>query len=196
MLSGASLAFILAKFSLGLARETLHFNCSWGIGGEWGVDGTWACADGIGYLFVAVILGGMSALLCLVGLLTAVTRPSRGRSVVFVSFAAVSLVWVGWWTYYAATAYTGPRPEGETGIGVWAVAVLPALLLSAVGLLSAGVGALTRHRWSLWVLWGAIALIVAGTVVQPGIGVASMVSAGLLVAAGAGRRGLGDGLRG
>ena len=190
VLSGASLAFILAMFSLGLARETLHFNCSWGIGGEWGVDGTWVCADGIGYLFVAVILGGMSALLCLAGLLTAVTPPSRGRSIVFVSLAAVSLVWVGWWTYYAATAYTGPRPEGETGLGVWAVAVLPALALAVLGLLSAAVGALTRHRWSLWVLWGGIALIVAGTVVQPGIGIASMVSAGLLAAAAADRPGL------
>ena len=38
------------------------------------------CAEGIGYLGVAVVLGGMSAILLLAGLLTAVARPSIGRS--------------------------------------------------------------------------------------------------------------------
>lgn len=187
VLSGV-LAVLLAPVSLGLVRETLHFNCSWGIGGEWGPDGTWLCADGIGYVGVAVALGGMSGLLLLVGLGTSLARPSSGRSAVYLVLAALSLVWIGCWTFYAATAYTGPRPVGEGGQGLWVATVLPGLALSALGLLVGAVGALTSRRWSPLALWAGVSMMLLGTTLQPGIGVATLVSSGMLVAAGAGRR--------
>jgi hypothetical protein len=143
VLLGGVLAFVFGWWALALVRETLHFNCSWGIGGEWGPEGSWLCADGIGYLGVAVVLGGMSALLVVVGLLVSVSRPSRARAVAFVALAAISIGWIGWWTYYAATFYSGPRPAGETGWGLWVGVVLPSIILCTIGTIVAAVGALT-----------------------------------------------------
>jgi len=182
VLSGL-LAFLVAAASFGLFRGTLHFGCSWGIGGEWGEDGTWSCGDGIGFVVVAVGLGGMSALLLFVGVLTAIARPSPLRATAYIVLATVSLGWVAWWSFYGATSYSGPRPEGETGAGLWAAAVLPGLALCALGLLAGAWGAIARRRWSPIAVWTGVGLIVVGTAVQPGIGVATLVSAGLLVAA-------------
>ncbi|MBW9110024.1 hypothetical protein JNB63_04380 [Microbacterium trichothecenolyticum] len=181
------MAFVFGPWALGLVRETLHFNCSWGIGGEWGPEGSWLCADGIGYLGVAVGLGGMSALLLVVGLLVSVGRPSRGRAVAFVVLAAVSIGWIGCWTYYAATFYSTPRPAGETGWGLWVAAVLPSIILCTIGLIVGAVGALTLRRWSAVALWCGIGLAIVGTALQPGIGVATFVSSGMLAAAAGGR---------
>ena len=102
--------------------------------------------------------------------------------------AAVSLAWIGYWTFYAATAYTGPRPVAESGPGLWVATVLPALALSTMGLVVGAVGALTRRRWSPVTLWAGASMMLAGTILQPGIGVATLVSGGMLVAAGVGRR--------
>ncbi|MGK3952478.1 hypothetical protein ACLKM7_09150 [Microbacterium sp. I2] len=187
VLLGGVLAFFFGWWALGLVRETLHFNCSWGIGGEWGPVGTWVCADGIGYLGVAVVLGGMSAVLVVAGLLVAVARPSRGRAVVFLVFASISLGWIGWWTYYAATFYSGSRPAGETGWGLWVAAVLPSIILCTIGLVVGAVGALTSRRWSSVASWCGAGMTIIGTALQLGLGIATFVSAGMLVAAGVGR---------
>ena len=186
--TGGVLAVALAFASLGLVRETLHFNCSWGIGGEWGPDGTWVCADGIGYAGVAVVLGGMSGVLLLIGLGMSFTRRSFFRSIVFLLLAAVSLAWIGWWTLYAATAYAGPRPVSESGQELWVATVLPSLVFGAFGLLIGAVGALTSRRWSPVALWTGVGMMLVGTALQPGVGIATLVSSGLLVAAGVGRR--------
>ncbi len=162
VLFGGVLAVFFGFWALGLVRETLHFNCSRGIGGESGPDGTWLCADGIGYLGVAVVLGGMSALLVVIGLLVSVARRSRGRAVVFLILAAISIAWIGWWTYYAATFYSGPRPAGETGLGLWATTVLPSLSVCTIGLLVGIAGALTLRRWSSLALWCGVGLINRG----------------------------------
>lgn len=187
VLLGGVVTLFFGSSALGLVREALHFNCSWGIGGEWGPNGTWVCADGIGYLGVAVVLGGMSALLVVVGLLVAISRPSRGRSIVFLVLAAISIGWICWWTFYAATYYSGPRPVAETGWGLWAVIVLPSVILCTIGLLVGAVGALTLRRWSPVALWCGVGLMIAGTTLQLGIGIATFVSAGMLAAAGVGR---------
>ncbi|MCR2784770.1 MULTISPECIES: hypothetical protein [unclassified Microbacterium] len=184
---GGLLAFLFAGGSVGLMRETLHFNCSWSIGGEWGADGSWACGDGIGYLGVLVVLGGMSGVLLLAGLVVAVVRPSTARSAVYLVFAAVSLAWVGSWTFYAATAYTGARPAGETGASLWISAVLPGLATCALALLIGAVGALTSRHWSPLVLWVGVGLMLLGTALAPGIAVASFVSGAMLTAAGVDR---------
>lgn len=183
VLSGV-VAFILGSASLGLVRETLHFNCSWDIGGEWGIDGSWICADGIGYLGVALVVGVMSGAILLIGLVIAFARPSLRRSMVYLALAAFSLVWIGGWTFAAAISYAGARPAGETGSGLWAVAVVPALALCTLGLLVGAVGVLSSLRWSRVLLWGGVGLMLMGTVIQPGIGVATIVSVGMLVAAG------------
>jgi hypothetical protein len=100
----------------------------------------------------------------------------------------VSLAWIGCWTFYAATAYTGPRPVGESGQGLWVATVLPGLASSTLGLLVGAVGALTLRRWSPVVLWAGVSMMLVGATLQPGIGVAALVSSGMLVAAGLGRR--------
>lgn len=186
--TGGVLAVAVAFASLGLVRDTLHFNCSWGIGGEWGPAGTWVCADGIGYAGVAFVFGGMSGLLLLIGLGISFARPSFGRSIAYLSLAAVSLAWVGWWTFYAATAYTGPRPVGESGQGLWVVTVLPGLTLGTLGLVVGAVGALTLRPWSRAGLWVGFSLLLVATALQPGIGVATLVSTGMVAAAGVGRQ--------
>ncbi|QEV99705.1 hypothetical protein F6J84_06065 [Microbacterium caowuchunii] len=187
IVTGGLLALAFGGGVLDLVREVLHYNCSWGIGGEWGPDGTWLCADGIGYVGVAVVLGGMSALLVVAGLLVAIAAPSRGRSVVFLVLAATPIGWIGWWTYYAATFYSGPRPAGETGWGLWAATVLPSIILSTVSLIIGAVGAFTMRRWSFVALWCGVGMVVVATVLQPGIGIATFVSAGMLAAAEVGR---------
>ncbi|MCK6067962.1 MULTISPECIES: hypothetical protein [Microbacterium] len=184
---GGVLALTFGWSALGLVRDTLHFNCSWGIGGEWGPDGTWVCADGIGYLGVAVVLGGMSALIIVAGLLVAIAAPSRGRSVMFLVLAAVPIGWIGWWTYYAATLYSGPRPAGETGLGLWAATVLPSIILCTVSLIVGAARPLMMRRWSFVALWCGVGLMLIATVLQLGIGIATFVSAGMLAAAGVGR---------
>ncbi len=186
---GGVFAFLFASGSLGLVREALHFNCSWGTGGEWGPEGTWLCADGVGYLGVAVVLGGMSGMLLLAGLLVAFARPSAVRSIVYLVLAAISLAWIGMWTFYAATAYSGPRPDGETGVGLWIATVLPGLTTCAFALVMGAVGTLTAHRWSPVVLWVGVGLTLVGTALAPGIGVATIVSGAMLVAAGLDRHG-------
>jgi hypothetical protein len=185
---GGVLAILFAFASLGLVRETLHFNCSWGIGGEWGPSGTWACADGIGYVMVATALGGMSGVLLIVGLGISFVRPSRSRSIAFLVLAAISLAWIGWFTFYTATAYAGPRPLGESGAGMWVAMVIPGLTLGALGLLVGAVGVLRLRRGSTVALWAGVSVLGVATILQPGIGVATLVSTGMLAAAGASRR--------
>jgi hypothetical protein len=145
------------------------------------------CADGIGYLGVAVVLGGMSALLVGAGLIVAISRPSLGRSIAFLVFAAISMGWICWWTFYAAVSYSGPRPAGETGGGLWAETVLPSAILCTIGVLVGAVGALTSHRWSFVALWCGVGLMTVATALQLGMGIATFVSAGMLAAAGVGR---------
>lgn len=184
---GGALAFAFVGATVGLVRETLHFNCSWNIGGEWGPDGSWACSDGIGYVGVAITLGGMSAILLVVGLLTAIAAPSRRRSLILLALATISLVWVGWWTAYGATLYTGPRPVDELGIDLWAAALLPSLILCALGLLVGGFAVFGARVRSYVAFVCGVGLVLIGTALQPGIGVATLASAGLLAAAGSPR---------
>lgn len=184
---GAVLSFVISPAALHLLRETLHFNCSWGIGGEWGPEGTWVCADGIGYLGIVVVLGGATGLLLVAGLLLGIARPSLTRSLTFVALAGISLPWTGWWTVYGATFYTGPRPADETGLGLWASTICAGLSLCVLGLLGGAVGVLTKQRWSPAALWGGAGLMVVGTLLQPGLGVTTLVGAGLLAAAGVAR---------
>lgn len=185
---GGVLAFLCAWASLGLVRETLHYNCSWGIGGEWGPDGTWVCADGIGYIFPPVALGGLSGTLLLIGLAVAFIRPSTGRSVTYLILATIALTGIGLLTLYAATLYTGSRPEGETGAGVWVASVLPGLAVCTLGLLAGTVGALAPWRWRTVLLWTGIGLMLIGSTLQPGIGVLTLTATGMLAAGGVGRR--------
>ncbi len=128
----------------------------------------------------------MSGLLLLAGFLVAFARPSLTRSIVHLLLAVISLMWVGWWTLYAATAYTGPRPAGETGSQLWGSVVLPGLMVCALGLVVGSLGVVLAGRSSRPLVLVGVALILAGSILQTGIAVATLVSAGLLAAAGAG----------
>lgn len=187
VLVGGVVALFFGFSAHPLVRDKFHYNCSWDIGGEWGPDGTWVCADGIGYLTIAVMLGAVSGLLVLAGLIVSVALPARSRLMVFLVLAAVSVSWTCWWTLYAATFYAGSRPVGETGEGIWAQAVLPSILLSVLGLLIGAVGALTMRRWSPIVLWCGVVVMSVAAVLQIGTGISAFVSVAMLAAAGLSR---------
>lgn len=188
---GGLAAIVSSGGTLSLFRDTLHYNCSWGVGGEWGEGGTWLCADGIGYIVVAVGLGGMSALLLLVGLFVSTGRPSLLRAVTLVVFASVLLAWIGWWSFFSATAYTGPRPPGETGLGLWVETLGPSLGLCGLGLLIGVAGVAVGRRWALVGVSIGAFLMIFGTALDFGMGVSTLAAAGLLVAGGIQRGALG-----
>lgn len=178
---GGLFAFLSSGAALYLFRDTLHFNCSYLFTGE---AGEWVCADGIGYMVVAVGLGGMSAMLLLVGLFVAIGKPSRLSAATLMLFASVSLAWISWWSFYPAAIYTGSRPPGETGLGLWMEAVFPSLVVSVLGLLIGVIGVAVGRRWSLVGVTVGACLIVLGAAFQFGIGVSTLVAAGLVAAAG------------
>jgi len=180
---GGLCAFLSTGDALHLFRDTLHYNCSYLFAGESGA-GEWVCADGIGYVVVVVGLGGMSAMLLLVGLFVAIGKPSRLSAATLMLLASVLLAWISWWSYYPATIYTGSRPPGETGLGLWMEAVFPSLVMSVLGLLIGVIGVAVGRRWSLVGATAGACLIVLGTALQFGIGVSTFAAAGLVVAAG------------
>jgi hypothetical protein len=112
----------------------------------------------------------MSTLLVLIGLLTAIASPSQRRSITYLALAVTSLAWMGWWTLFGATLYTGPRPPGETGLRLWATTVLPGVGLSALELMVGAFGALgalrTSRRSGVALMCGA-GLILIGTASSP-----------------------------
>lgn len=181
---GGLFAFLSSGSALYLFRDTLHYNCSYLFTGESGEAGEWVCADGIGYMVVAVGLGGMSALLLLLGLLVAIGKPSLRGAATLVVLASVSLAWIGWWSFYPATIYTGSRPPGETGLGLWMQAVAPSLAVSVLGLLIGVIGVAVGRRWSLVGATAGACLVCLGTTLQFGIGVSTLAAAGLVAAAG------------
>jgi hypothetical protein len=190
--SFAALAVVVgglsAVFSSGatlpLFRDTLHYNCSWGAGGALADSGEWVCGDGLGYFGVAVGLGGMSALLLLVGLVVAAGGPSRRRAVTLIVFASGSVAWISWCGFHSATVYTGARPAGETGLGSWAEVLVPGLSLCAIGLVVGAAGVAVGRRWSLVAVTVGACLMILGTTLQLGVGVSTLAAAGLLLAAG------------
>ena len=184
MILGSAIgAVFLGAFTLWLVREQLHVGCGAGQPGTEG-DGTWMCADGIGYLWVAVTLGVMMTAVTLIGALIAgLVRHERVARTLLVVLATASGGWVLGWTWYGSSELVSAVPPGTRSIDYWFASVLPAAITCGVGVVSALVGLLPRGVSARVLLGvGAIAMI-AGTVLQPGLATSTIPAAGLLGAA-------------
>jgi len=165
-----------------LVREQLHIRCGMGQPGSEGAD-TWTCSDGIGYLGVAVTLGGMWLLAVVLGsLIAGLIRPNRAARVGLVLLAGVATGWVLGWTWYGSSELVDDAYSPMTGREYWATAVGPAALASGASFAVAIVSLLSAGRPArILCAGGALGLVVA-TVLQPGLGMNTIPAAGLLAA--------------
>lgn len=170
----------LSADTFALFRDTLRFSCSW-VGP--GVDQGWVCGDNMPYVGAAIGLGGMAVAILASGLVFALARRWLTRTLVFSALAAVSLTWIGGWSFYAATAGSGAWPEGESGLQAWADAVVPTLVLCGVGLAIGTAGAVSFRWWAVSALWIGVVLMIVGTAVQPGLAPGTIVAAAMLAVA-------------
>ena len=183
ILGGAIGAVFLGAFTLWLVREQLHIGCGAGQPGTEG-DGAWMCADGIGYLWVAVTLGGMTMAVTLVGgLVAGLVRRERVARTLLVLLAAASAGWVLGWTWYGSSELVSAVPPGTRSVDYWFASVFPAAIACVMAIVSALVGLLPRGVSArIFLGVGAVAML-AGTVLQPGLAINTLPAAGLLAAA-------------
>ena len=183
ILAGAIGAVFLGAFTLLLVRGQLHIGCGAGQPGTEG-DGAWMCADGIGYLWVGVTLGGMTMAVTLVGgLIAGLVRRERVARTLLVVFAAASAGWVLGWTWYGSSELVSAVPPGTRSIDYWFASVFPAAVACVMGIVSALVGLLPRGASArIFLGVGAVAMTV-GTALQPGLAINTLPAAGLLAAA-------------
>ncbi|KDA07206.1 hypothetical protein DC31_00630 [Microbacterium sp. CH12i] len=182
LVGGGILALILSVQAVGMLREQLHVGCSFGTMGE--ATGSWMCTDGIGYLFpgLALLFGsGLSLLIGVFVVLGARLERTRRRALTVLAFAP--LLWSLGWLSSVTLARTDPLPDGETWPGVWLIAVgISALLALAGAALAASAPPLRGGAaYLLWLTGGA--LLVAASIVQPGLALATVPTAALLAAA-------------
>lgn len=183
VLAGGILSIACGGAAIGLVREQLHISCGVGQPGSEG-DGTWSCADGIGYLGVAVVLGAMLAVGVLVGAMTAgLVRPARSACVILAFLAAAMTAWILGWTWHASNELVWAVPPGRRSVDYWYAAVSPAAIACALAFLLALLGAVTRGALArVLFATAAIGLLVA-TALQPGLSANTLAAAGLLAAA-------------
>lgn len=176
-------AITMGMFTLLLVRDQLHVSCGIGQSGSEGA-GTWTCADGIGYLWIAVILGAMLAFAVVAGSLVAgLVRRDRVACTLLVIVAAAATAWVLGWTWHASSELVWSVPPGIRSIDYWYAAVLPAAIVAGVAFLPALLGLTTRGALArLLFAIGATGLVV-GTILQPGLAMNTLAAAGLLAAA-------------
>jgi hypothetical protein len=183
VLGGALLAIPFGSAAIGLVREQLHIRCGMGPPDSEGAD-TWTCSDGIGYLGVAVTLGGMWFLaLALGSLLAGVVRHRRAARIGLVLLAIGATAWVLGWTWYGSSRLVDDAYSPMKGTEYWTAAVGPAALVSAVALGAALVSLLFTGRAPRIICAGAAIGLVIATALQPGLGVITLPAAGLLAAA-------------
>lgn len=177
---GAAIAVFTAIALLHLVRTVLHYGCEYLVGGEAGF-GSWACADGIGYIFPGLSLLLPVFLVSVVGLvLMFALRAGWARRIVLVIGAIVPLTWAFIWTLGSAQLYVGRHPDS---LGVWASAILPALSIALGGALVLAAGPIRSVRSDLIVLGLGMGLFVLAAALQPGPIPMFAISAGFGVAA-------------
>ena len=144
-LGGGIASIACGGAAIWLVRDQLHISCGVGQPGSEG-DGTWMCADGISYLWVAVVLGAMLAFGVLAGALTAgLVRPARAACLILVLLAAAMTVWILGWTWHASSELVWAVPPDTLSVDYWYAAVLPAAIASAAAFLPALVGIFTQR---------------------------------------------------
>lgn len=176
-------AVLFSGATLDLIRERLHVGCSTGAPGMEGW-GSWQCSDGIGYLIPMVALLGIVPVLVVLGAFV-VTKANRSRRVrtVCSGLAAVGLAWVIGLTAYGSSSMVGIPTELSAMYSWFQVMLLPALI-SIVALLIALTAIACHGRVARRFMFVGAGVLGLATIVQPGLGIATIPAAGLLWAAG------------
>jgi hypothetical protein len=183
VLIGGVACFVLSGAVIPLVRDVLHISCGIGQPGSEG-DGTWMCADGIGYVGVAFVLGAMLAFVILAGVLIAgLTRPGHAASALLVVLAAAVTAWILTWTWYGSSELVWAVPPGASSLDYWYATVLPAATASAAAFIVALLGTLTKGVRSRVLLASASAGLLVATALHPALAVNTLAGAGLLAAA-------------
>ncbi|PVE91011.1 hypothetical protein [Microbacterium sp. TPD7012] len=177
------IAFVLASSALELVREELHHNCEMQPPGS-EAAGTWICADEIGYLATAGILGtGWLAVVLVGSLIALLVRRDRQTRLALVVLAALSTAWILGLTWYGSSTQVQDQYAPLTGAEYWVGAIGPAAVVSAIGL-AVGMLSLQPTGPRSWILGiGATVLLIVATVLQPGLSIILVPAAGLLAAA-------------
>jgi hypothetical protein len=141
------------------------------------------CADGIGYLGVAVTLGGAWALATLAGSLVAglVPRAATAR-IALAILALASTFWIVGWTWYGSSELVVDTYAPISGPGYWAQEVGVAAAIGVFSVAVGVVGSLARGNARLFLSIGAAAGLVVAVMLQPGLVINFVPAAGLLVA--------------
>ena len=176
-------ALIFGPAAIGLVRNQLHIGCSTGAPGSEGAD-TWVCRDGIGYLGVAVAIGGVWLFAVLLGALAAgaIRRDDAARTVL-VLLAGVSTAWVLGLTWHGSAELVHDEYAPMSGEEYWRAVVGPAAVAALAGIAVAVVGLSFRGR-SIRICCAAAAVgLVIATVLQPGLSINTIPAAGVLAGA-------------
>lgn len=177
---GATIATLSATTLMHLVQGVLHYGCEFLIGGEAGT-GSWVCSDGIGYLLPGISLVVPVFLAAVLGtVVTFALRTRLARRIALGLSAVAPLAWAFVWTLSAAKLYVESHPDS---IGVWASAVLPALLVSVGGVLVLAVTPIRSAVGDGTVLGVGLALFIVSAAMQPGLIPILAVSAAFGVAA-------------
>lgn len=183
VIAGAFGAVFLGTLTAWLVRDQLHIGCGVGPPGSEGA-GSWTCRDGIGYLWVAVTLGGMTVAVTIVGgFIAGRIRNERVARTALVVLAGTSLWWVLAWTWHGSSELVMSVPPGTQSIDYWIASVLPAAIVCGTGILAAIVGLVFRGAGARILLSAGAIAVLAGTVLQPGLAISTLPAAGLLAAA-------------
>lgn len=178
---GGLAALLSGMFTVSLVREQLHLLCSTGPPGTEGA-GSWVCVDGIGYLHWAVLLGGMTVALVIAGALVAgLVRNDLAARVALVLLSATPVCWAVVWTWIGSNHQVQAVPPGVQSVDYWFSAVAPAAIVAALALGVALVGLRFRGAIGRVLTWVAAVGLAAATIVQPGLGIATLLAVGHLV---------------
>lgn len=181
LVAGGLAALLFGAPTVGLLREQLRINCNTYPPGSEG-EGAWTCADGISYIVPGVILLAMTGLSLAVGLVVAFrARRELVARVWFTVLAVLPVAWTLAWTRYGSDDVS--FPPGVPRIDYWMIAVGPAALTATIALAIAVAALGFRRQVAFWITAVASAGVAIATVVQPGIGLATLPSAALLCAA-------------
>jgi hypothetical protein len=169
-------------FTLPFVRDQLHISCSYAA---MGTEGRWVCADGIGYIGVAIVLGGFPAAAAVAAAIASwlVRKPVRTAGVL-VLLSALTVAWPLAWTWHGVANLVGTVPDVARPEDFWALSALATAIVALVALAAAASGLLIRGRAAHVLLWCGAAGMGVATLVQPGLGVSFVGATAMLFAAG------------
>lgn len=181
LLGGGIVALVLSTAAVDTLREGIHYGCSYGTMGE--ATGSWMCADGIGYIFPGLGLLFGSGLSLLAGMIVVLgDLESRTVRRILAILAFVPLIWTTTALSTATLGRSDPLPTGETWGAIWLFTVGVPALVALLGTAMGSASALTRLPDNRILRMAGFGLLLAATLIQPGLGLATAAAAALLIA--------------